>query len=118
MAALKYLWTQHPVAMVICGAAFALTAFFAFDFLAEVIYFNDPRHRDQALEGWMTVRYVSQSYEIPPEVLRDAWDLTREDKGPVRMLDVMGRTGLSLTELQESVEALQESARAREADRS
>jgi len=39
--------------------------------LADAVYFNDPRHRDESLKAWMTPRYVALSYDLPPPVVRE-----------------------------------------------
>ena len=52
--------------------ALALTLFFAVRFTLAVFYWSDPAHHDQAIEGWMPLRFVARSWDVPPEVLVDA----------------------------------------------
>lgn len=55
-------------------AAFALAAlaslFFGTRFVVHAIYWSS--HRDEPIAGWMTVGYVSHSYDVPPALLREA----------------------------------------------
>lgn len=55
--------------------ALAITGFFAFRFVASMIYWGDPAHLDQHIQGWMTPRYVARSWGVPPEIVADALDL-------------------------------------------
>lgn len=56
------------------AAAFVLAAlaslFFATRFAVHAIYWSS--HRDEPLAGWMTIGYVSHSYDVPPALLREA----------------------------------------------
>jgi hypothetical protein len=46
--------------------------FFAVRLTVFTIYWSDPAHRDQAVEGWMTPGYVARSWDVDPEVIRAA----------------------------------------------
>lgn len=69
MKALTILWHRHRLLL----SAFVLTTlialFFATRFLISVLYWSDPAHRDQPLEGWMTIGYVAHSYDVPRDKL-------------------------------------------------
>jgi hypothetical protein len=44
-------------------------------------------HRDEPLRGWMTIKYVSHSYRVPPHALRDALGLPpKPDRRPLRAI--------------------------------
>ena len=49
--------------------------FFAVRLGLDMHYWNDPQHRDQQLEPWMTVGYVAKSWNVDRRALRDALDL-------------------------------------------
>lgn len=60
--------------------AIAVAGAFAVRLMVFTIYWADPAHRNQQIEGWMTPGYVARSWDIEPEVLRaalppppDAW---------------------------------------------
>lgn len=63
---------QHPVLFAAFVLAAALTLFFATRMVVATIYWSDPAHRDQAIAGWMTPRYVSRSWRVPPEAILPA----------------------------------------------
>lgn len=84
----------------------AFAVWYAYAFLADAIYFNDPRHKDQALKGWMTPRYVVMSYDLPKETVRDALGLIPNDRDrPIRLSVIAERQKLSLDELTDKVRA-------------
>lgn len=56
-------------------AACIVAAIFAIRFLLFAFYWHDPAHRDQPLEGWMTMRYIAHSYHVPPQALAEQLDL-------------------------------------------
>ncbi|MEP4431283.1 MAG: hypothetical protein ABJ349_03685 [Hyphomicrobiales bacterium] len=81
-----------------------IAVWFGFTFLADAIYFNDPRHKDAALERWMTPRYVVLSYELPRSVVAEVLELTSEDEGKRRRLGkIAERMDLTLDELTQKV---------------
>ncbi len=84
----------------------ALAAFLLFSgrFVADFIYFNDPKHQDQALKGWMTPRYIGMSYSLPKDVVFDALGLEEKQKGPRKhMRDIAAEKGMTLDEMTEVV---------------
>lgn len=81
------------------GAAvsLAIVLFVVTSLLMNFIYFNDPRHQDEALKGWMTPRYVGLSYDLPRPLLIEL--LKVEPGKPIRMREVAENMGLTLEEL-------------------
>lgn len=63
------------------GAA-AVTVFFAVRLVAFSIFWADPAHRDQTVEGWMTPGYVAHSWHVPHEVMVDALAIAPSPDGP------------------------------------
>ncbi len=72
MTALAYLWKKHKGALIALVLALAVALFFAIKLVMQWIYWSDPAHRDQVIEGWMSPGYVSHSYDVPHEVIRSA----------------------------------------------
>lgn len=92
-----------PVVVVFAASSIA-ALWFGVSAVLDLIYFNDPRHKDEALKGWMTPRYVVMSYELPRGVVADALGLS-EGQGRVRLKKLAEDQGLTLQELTERVRA-------------
>ena len=87
-------------------AAFALalcaTLWFGGRATLSALYWADPAHRDQQIEGWMTPGYVGRSWGVPPEVTAAALGLTLPREGGRRPppLEVIARDrGVPLAQL-------------------
>ncbi|MGB5557208.1 MAG: hypothetical protein WBN04_04250 [Paracoccaceae bacterium] len=81
MSRLGAAWRRHPVLSAGFALALAVTLFFAVRATVFAVYWADPAHRNQALEGWMTPRYVALSWHTPPEVIGTALKLQRDGAG-------------------------------------
>jgi hypothetical protein len=83
VATLKRLWRQNRWLTL----AFALTLTLALIFIirAGVFFIYWQQHRDEPIEGWMTVRYVARSYRVDPKIVHDAVGLpeTGPDRRPL-----------------------------------
>lgn len=83
VATLKRLWRQNRWLTI----AFALTLTLALVFIirAGVFFVYWQQHRDEPIEGWMTVRYVARSYRVDPKIVHDAVGLpkTGPDRRPL-----------------------------------
>jgi len=104
MGFLTYLWTRQRWPFLAFIGCFAVLLWVGGKFLANFLYFNDPAHRNQTLEAWMTPRYVSLSYDVPPERLFPVLGLDHE--GPhrkVRLGEIALEQGVTLDELQARV---------------
>ena len=78
------LWSRHRWLLLGFLLAVALTLFFAARAVVFSLYWADPAHRDEAIAGWMTPRYIAHSWQVPPEVIGEALGLT-PDGNPRRM---------------------------------
>ena len=65
---LRLAWEHHPWLSLAFVSALLLAAGFVIKTVAVAIYWSQPEHQKQALQAWMTPRYVVHS-----------WDLERED---------------------------------------
>lgn len=70
--ALGYLWAHHRWASLGFAGALIVALVFAVRLTLFTIYWADPAHRDQAIEGWMTPRYVARSHDVELDVIRAA----------------------------------------------
>lgn len=99
MKRLMAAWRRRPIILSGFVLALVLTALFAFRSVAFMIFWADPSHFEQKIEGWMTPRYVAQSWHLPPDVMSRA---LHTDKMPVRRMalgDIAAAQGISLDEL-------------------
>jgi hypothetical protein len=72
MKRLLLAWRRRPIIMSGFILAVVFTGLFAFRSVAVMIYWSEPDRKDQAIEGWMTPRYVAQSWHLPPHVMYEA----------------------------------------------
>ena len=80
--------------------------------MAEAIYFNDPRHKNANLQGWMTPRYVVLSYDIPRDVALEVLGLDQEATGRrLHMRDIAQLQQIDLAELTQRVRIAAENYR-------
>lgn len=94
-----------------------LALYFGFTFMADAIYFNDPRHKDSDLQGWMTPRYVTLSYDIPMPLVLDALGLDESAIGKgLRLEDIAAEQNSNLQELTENIRAAAETYRESQVD--
>ena len=106
MSFLKFLWAKHPFASVAFALALGGLVVFGSGFVRDTLYFNDPAHRNQDLEPWMTPRYVGMSWDLPPEVLGPLMGLSKDmprDGRPPRLDEIAARMGITIEELQARV---------------
>ena len=103
---IKHLWAHHRALLVAFAGVVCLATYFAATTIAATIYWMDPAHQNQQLEPWMTPRYVSQSYRIPPRILGPVLFHDPEDPPRRRRLeDIAADNGVTLEDLQARVDA-------------
>jgi hypothetical protein len=74
-----HLWSRHRWLLLGFLAAVALALFFGVRAAIFTVYWSG--HRDEAIAGWMTPRYVAMSWDVPPEVVGVALDLPQDGTG-------------------------------------
>jgi len=81
---LKNFKWQQWLALALFIIAVAATGFFAVKTVRRAVYWRN--HRDETIRPWMSVRYVSRSYRVPPHVLYKAIGLPplAHDRRPLR----------------------------------
>ena len=110
--AIKYFWKEQPIALGVFVISLALLVYFGGRFLLGFIYFHDPAHRNQALEGWMTPRYVSMSYQVPPEIIREVMGIEEKGRMRLHLKDITARLGITMEELEKRVWAAKQAHKA------
>lgn len=102
----KRLWKAAPVAIVILALALAAGGFVAVRTAAFWIYWSDPAHREQAIEGWMTPGYIAHSWQVPREVVLEALDApVPGPNGPMTLQELAASNGVTVEELIAAAEA-------------
>lgn len=105
-------WRKHPVLTGAFVIAALLTAMFAVRMVMFTVYWSDPAHRDQSLQGWMTPGYIAQSWDVPREDVLAAI-ATPDTSGKRKSLDEISvESGISLTDLTTRIEAAIAASRA------
>lgn len=105
---MRSLYRKHPVAMGVLTLALALMVFFAMRLTFAAVYWS--QHRHEAVEGWMTVRYVARSWEVDPRAILalsglDQTGLPPAQGKPVTLEELAASQGLPVAEVIARVEA-------------
>ena len=103
---IKHLWNTHRLALMAFAVALASLGYFGVKSISSAIYWMDPAHQDQALAGWMTPRYVGQSYKLPRAELMDA--LMMDPDAPPRRVsisEIAAANDMSIADLQSRIDA-------------
>ena len=105
MRRLFAVWRRHPFLSTAFVAALALTLLFGVRTVMFAVYWADPAHRDQALEAWMTPRYIAYSWQVPREVPEAALAPFARPGARPTLERIAAENGLSVSELTERIEA-------------
>lgn len=109
MTRLRAIWTERRWLLLVFVAAVLLTGFFAVRTVTSTLYWMDSAHQDQPIEGWMTPRYISMSYDLPPEIVGQALSLPPPGSPgamPRQTLDQIARhQSVTLEQLQSRIDA-------------
>ena len=95
----------HPILTPAFLLAAILTILFTIRTVVFTIYWANPAHQDQAIEPWMTVRYVAHSWDLPPNVLAQALGLSPDGRQRLSLQEIAKRDGVSLDELTRRIAA-------------
>jgi len=102
---IKHLWAHHRILLTVFLAVLVVVGFFGIKTYSAMIYWQDPAHQNQEIEPWMTPRYISRSYRLPPEILGPV--LFLEEDMPIRRISI-GRiaadNNLTMEELQTRID--------------
>ena len=103
---LKNLWQNHKLLLLAFVLAAAATLMFAVRLVVMTVYFSNPAHQNQPLEGWMTPRYVAHSYNLTAEELEQVLGIDPTSVSRIHLRDLLKDQGITLQELQSRLDAI------------
>lgn len=106
MTLVRHLWAHHRAALCAFVLALAALGYFGGKTVSSTIYWMDPAHIEQPLAGWMTPRYIGQSYGLPREAVLEA--LMMDPDAPpqrVSLSEIATRNDMTMDDLQARVDA-------------
>jgi hypothetical protein len=103
---IRDIWAHHKLAVLALLVVITVAGIFGARSVSQMIYWSNPAKLDQPLQGWMTPRYVGRSYDVPPEVVQQAFGLEKPSIPRRMSLDaIAAEQGMSMAELQASLDA-------------
>lgn len=88
IARLRRVFRQAPILASAFAVALLLTGWFGAQTVMRAVYWSDPRHQNQEIEGWMTIGYVGRSWQVPREALIAALQDVLPGDAPGRRLPI------------------------------
>ncbi|WP_339758818.1 hypothetical protein [uncultured Hoeflea sp.] len=80
-----------------------LTLALVFIIRASVFFVYWQHHADEPIEGWMTIRYVANSYRVDPKIVRDAIGLPQSGPDRRPLIRIAREDGKQLDQITERV---------------
>lgn len=102
----RQLWERNKVGLIAFLLALAVSLFFILRLGIFWIYWSDPAHREQPIEGWMTPGYVAYSHHVPKETVVRALGLTPDGHFHKTLDDIAEESGRSVAELKVLLDAV------------
>ena len=103
---LKNLWQNHKLLLLAFILAAAATLMFAVRLMVVTIYFSNPAHQNQPLEGWMTPRYLAYSYDLTADELEQVLGVDPTSVSRVHLRNLLKDQGITLQELQKRLDGV------------
>lgn len=100
------LWRQRPILISAFLIATCLTLFFAGRLVSQAIYWSNPAHQNQQVQGWMTIGYIAKSWKLSAPQLDALADLPGPKiKGhPQPLSEIAADRGVTVSEIIDVVE--------------
>lgn len=92
------LWRSHRLLIGVFLVALSLTGFFLVRTVVFTLHWADPAHHEQTIEGWMPIRYVARSWQVPPEVLAEALHVRAGERPRLTVAEIAAERGESVQE--------------------
>ena len=101
---MKSLFRRHPWLVSALVLATVLTLFFAVRFAIGVVYWT--KHHQEPVQAWMTLRYVSKSWDLDPRQISTTAGLPPPQHGhPVTFAEIARQRGVPAEDVVRDVEA-------------
>lgn len=93
---LKRAYAAAPIATII----FAISLVLALGFSGRLIVdtFDGPPPKDTQIEEWMTPKYISRTWKVPPEIMREFLEIEKSDR-PDNLQQIADARGIALEDL-------------------
>lgn len=99
-------WRRHPWLVGSFVGATGVMIFFAARMVVFAIYWSDPAHMDQAVEGWMTPGYVAHSWDIPRDDMVELFGAAGRPGAGMTLDQIAAEQGITLEELTAQIEGV------------
>ena len=101
------LWRQRPLLVSLFVLATVLTLFFGVRLIGQAIYWSDPAHQNQRVQGWMTVGYIGLSWHLDVRELDTAAGLPAPQlkRHPQPLSEIAADRGVPVAQVIAEVEA-------------
>ncbi len=103
---LNLLWQNHKLLLLAFILAAAATLVFAVRLVVVTVYFSNPTHQNQPLEGWMTPRYLAYSYDLTANELEQVLGIDPTGVSRIHLRNLLKDQGITLQELQSRLDAI------------
>ncbi len=100
------LWQNHKLLLLAFVLAAGITILFAVRLVVVTVYFSNPAHQNQPLEGWMTPRYLAYSYDLTFEELEQMLGIDPTGVSRIHLNNLLKDQGITLKELQSRLDAI------------
>jgi hypothetical protein len=104
ITSIRHLWTHHKVIFTVLCFAIAALVFFTVRLIVFTLYWSDPAHRFQPLEGWMTPGYITRSYQIDPDMLGELLQVDKQKPKGLTLEKIAQSRGIDVDTLIENLQ--------------
>ncbi|WP_238366518.1 hypothetical protein [Mesobacterium pallidum] len=97
---------RHPVLLTAFALALVATVFFSARMAYFAAHWKDPEFHMQEPATWMTPRYISHAWHIPPEVVKPALQVPDDLAGRPTLEAIARARGVPVAVVMAELEAL------------
>ncbi len=99
---LKRAYSSAPIATVV----FAISLTLALGFTTRLIIdaFDGPPQKATQIEEWMTPRFISRNWKVPPEVMREFLEIEKRSGRPDNLQQIADSRGIDVEALIQELE--------------
>ena len=100
---IKRAYAAAPIATIVLSVSLVLALGFTTRIVIDA--FDGPRQKATQIEEWMTPRFISRNWKVPPDVMRSFLEIEKRDGRPKNLLQIADGRGVDVLELIEDLEA-------------